>query len=102
MLKHLYLAPFNEGFGIAGCAVGLSGLDPILGNLGSGWLVGCLSNTIAQLRPLQATHRAQCTSARIRLQPADWTQAPLELFRVADAPDYSKPWLYVSGVYFNA
>ena len=101
MIKHIYLAPFNEGFGIAGCAVGLSGLDPILGNLGAGWLVGCISSTVAQLKPTQATHRAQCTASRIRLQPSDWTQAPIELFRVAD-PDYSKPWLYVSGVYFSA
>lgn len=101
MTKHIYLTPFNEGFGVAGCAVGLSGLEPVLGNLGNSWLVGCLSNTIAQLRPLQATHKAQCTASRIKLQPSNWTQAPIELFRVAD-PDYSKPWLYVSGVYFSA
>ena len=102
MIKHLYLAPFNEGFGVAGCAVGLSGLDPILGNLGNGWLVGCMSSTVAQLKPTQATHRAQCTSSRIKLQPSDWTQEPIELFRAGDVPDLSKPWLYVSGVYYRA
>ena len=102
MVKHLYLAPFNEGFGIAGCAVGLSGLDPILGNLGNDWLVGCMSSTVAQLKPTQATHKAQCTASRIKLQPSNWTREPIVLLRADGLPDLGKPWLYVSGVYFTA